>query len=77
MALGFSQEGKARPARKADNRIAIFEPTILTMWDISQPYRPAQPVTGIASLLLYCYCDSCLQARVKLVKFVVFMALTN
>jgi hypothetical protein len=38
---------KGRPACKADNLTAICEPTV----DVSQPYEPSRPVTGIALLL--------------------------
>jgi hypothetical protein len=61
MALGSTQPltemstrnfpgGKRRPARKADNLIAICEPTVWQIWtlDVSEPYGPARPVRATA-----------------------------
>lgn len=46
--------GKARPARKAHNLVAISEENAQKRWapDVSQPYKPSQSVTEIALLLL-------------------------
>jgi hypothetical protein len=42
--------GKGQPALKADNLTGICEPIVWKMWepDVSQPYGPSWPVTGIA-----------------------------
>jgi hypothetical protein len=40
---------KARPVLRADNLSAICESIVYKMWilNISQPYRPPRPVTGL------------------------------
>jgi hypothetical protein len=45
---------KMRPVRRADNLTAIYEPIAkhCGILNISQPNRPARPVTGTALLLL-------------------------
>jgi hypothetical protein len=47
--------GKMWPAPKADNLTAICEPTVYKYWnlDVSQPYGPPWPVTGITSSFLF------------------------
>jgi hypothetical protein len=53
MSTGNLPGGKARPARKADNITAICEPIVYRKcWslDLSHPYGPSRPATGIALL---------------------------
>jgi hypothetical protein len=38
--------GKGRPGRENDNLTTIYEP-IVSILDVSQPYGPSRPVTGI------------------------------
>jgi hypothetical protein len=49
--------GKGRPARKADNPTAIYEPIVYTKCggslDVSQSYGTPRPVQRIASLFFY------------------------
>jgi hypothetical protein len=49
---------KARMVRDADNLTAIYEPIVSRqcgILNISQPYRPPGPVTGIVLLSLLFY----------------------
>jgi hypothetical protein len=49
---------KGRPVRKADNLTAICELSRKCgSLDVSQPYGPPQPVTGIALLNLTAICE--------------------
>jgi hypothetical protein len=38
---------KGRPARRTDNLTAICEPTVYASLEVSQPFGPPGPVTGI------------------------------
>jgi hypothetical protein len=44
---------RARPVGKADNLTAISEQYVRGIINISHPYRPPRPVTGIALLFLF------------------------
>jgi hypothetical protein len=81
MALGSTQPltemstrnipgSKGRPARKADNLTAICEPTVLKKCrslNISQPYGPPRPVTGIP--LLTCLLTELGKTAIKMPRF--------
>jgi hypothetical protein len=70
MALGSTQPltemstrnlpgGKGWPERKADNLVAICEPTVLkkcASLDVSQPYELPRPSTGIDLPFFFCMC---------------------
>jgi hypothetical protein len=50
MSTGIFLGVKGRSARKAENLTAICQPIVQKYGslDVSQPYEPSQPVTGIA-----------------------------